>query len=90
MQWAALDAIVFLSGDSSLVRGISQELIALALKFLGPNAAKTLRELAWTLLEQMVKVDPDLFWMYVPGFSLNFLGSRLSLLLCRSSERPEA
>ena len=65
MQWAALDAIVFLAGDSSLVRGISEQLIALGIKFANPLVAGRLRSLSWSLLQQMAKVDADLLWMYV-------------------------
>ncbi|CAE7827991.1 PHT4 [Symbiodinium necroappetens] len=84
MQWAALDALVFLAGDSSLVRGISLQLIALAIKFANPSAANSLRSLAWSLFQQMAKVDPDLLWMYVQalepsrcGHCLDWHGSLL-------------
>ena len=86
MQRAALDAIVFLSGDSSLVRGVSQPLVILAIKYAGPSTAESLRCLAWSLLERMATMDPDLLWIYIQAleqpresFDLNWQGQMLDL-----------
>ncbi|CAK9022077.1 TELO2-interacting protein 1 homolog (Protein SMG10) [Durusdinium trenchii] len=74
MQLAVLDVLAFLSGDSLLVQTISKELLAIGIKFLGPSVAPKLRVRARQLLENMVRVDPDLAWMFVEELQSPFEG----------------
>ncbi|CAE8730813.1 unnamed protein product, partial [Polarella glacialis] len=64
-QLAALDALSFLAGDSVLMAGIAEQVLALALKFWAPDVADRLRRPAWTLLQCLAAADPDLLWLYL-------------------------
>ena len=65
-QLAALETLTFLAQDSALVRGISKELMCLALKFLAAPGEK-LRTLARSLAQCMVRVEPDVAWICLSG-----------------------
>ena len=65
-QLKALETLGFLAGDSALVRGISKELMALALKYLAAPGER-LRATARRLAERMVRVEPDVAWICLSG-----------------------
>ena len=64
-QLAALDALAFLSGDTALVQGVTEELLVVALKFAASGTAECLRRRAWALLEPLAGADSDLLRLYV-------------------------
>jgi len=66
-QFAALDVLAFLAGDSAMVQGITEELVVVGLKFVAVTAADRLRERAWVLLRVLAASDPDLLWLYLHG-----------------------
>eukprot|EP00927_Polykrikos_kofoidii_P021885 TRINITY_DN20593_c0_g1_i1.p1 TRINITY_DN20593_c0_g1~~TRINITY_DN20593_c0_g1_i1.p1 ORF type:complete len:1396 (+),score=167.59 TRINITY_DN20593_c0_g1_i1:166-4353(+) len=71
-QFAAIDVLAFVAGDSTLVMDLTERLAAIGLKFLpATRVAERLRVPVRALLQALAQAEPDLLWLCC--LSLGFL-----------------
>eukprot|EP00929_Paragymnodinium_shiwhaense_P038170 TRINITY_DN20220_c0_g2_i1.p1 TRINITY_DN20220_c0_g2~~TRINITY_DN20220_c0_g2_i1.p1 ORF type:complete len:1299 (+),score=332.46 TRINITY_DN20220_c0_g2_i1:72-3968(+) len=61
-QSAALDALAFIAGDAVLIATVTEQLTAIALKFMRAAVSRRLRGSAKTLMKRTVVADCDMVW----------------------------